>query len=95
MPGAVLIVLLCASQLYLVLLTYRRIGVVAPAGIAVRNLPCAPLGLVDYCRRNGLRAGYGTYWIGCLATFLSDEALVLAPYRGKRFGCVPTIPSVD
>ena len=79
--GWLLVGLMVACQLYFSLANYRQMGVVAADGFHIRRPPYTPDRLIDYCRRNGVTAGYGTYWISYLTTFLTDEQIVLAPYR--------------
>lgn len=37
--------------------------------------------LIAYLREQGVRGGYGSYWINYYATFLSSEHIIIAPYE--------------
>jgi hypothetical protein len=68
-------------QLLLNTTNYRQLGVLAPEGLRITQAHHTPRDLADHCLRNGLTAGYGTYWISYHLTFLTNEAVILAPYR--------------
>jgi hypothetical protein len=55
------------------------------ARLQLRRVPVHLPEVVSFLRRAGLRGGYGDYWSAYAATFLSGEAVVIAPYDWDRY----------
>lgn len=83
-PGLawVLAIALCLVNATGTFVLCRRSGFVSRDGLRIIRVTPPPREAVRYLLDRGVTRAWGSYWIGYLATFLTDEELIVAPYRG-------------
>lgn len=78
----VLVLALCFANLWGSIVFCRKSGFLSKQGWSVVRVSPAPRVAARYLLDQGVKHAYGTYWIAYLATFLTNEELIVAPYQG-------------
>ena len=76
------VVLLAGVYLHDTVQFYRSTGLLASRGCAIRQPAYAPRDVLQHLRHEGISGAYGTYWLAYHLTFLADEKVLVAPYKG-------------
>ena len=80
--GWALVLAVCTTTLVDNIWFYRSSGYISETGFRIVKQPVVARDVADYFRERGISRAYGTYWTCYLLTFLADEQIVVAPYKG-------------